>query len=142
MTPSEQGSQVPEPCSETSPIIVPNPRRPHYYQTAGPHSKQRLPSKSVQSDCRSHKRRLAWANIHDIVAEQPKDRDIPICSALPLRTTLCRACVCHERHGRSVAQRQLWPLSKFHALRSSPKVPNSQREAVRTTGRASAPKHG
>jgi hypothetical protein len=30
MPASEQGSQVPEPCSETSPIIVPNPRRPHY----------------------------------------------------------------------------------------------------------------
>jgi hypothetical protein len=49
---------------------------------------QRLPSKSVQSDCRSHKRRLAWANI---VAEQAMDRDIPICSPLPLRTTPCCA---------------------------------------------------
>jgi hypothetical protein len=104
MPASEQGSQVPEPCSETSPIIVPNPRRPHYRTeprglTASNVCQARL-SKAIAVPT-SAVSLLAWANI---VAEQAMDRDIPICSPLPLRTTPCRACVCHERHGRSVAQ--------------------------------------
>jgi hypothetical protein len=120
MTASEQGSQVPSPYSETSPIIVPNTHRPHH-KIAGPHSKR--PTTSAKQGGRTGTIAVSTSAVsrgQTSWLSRPWTGIYQSAALLPLRTT----CLCDERLGWSVAQYLLWPLSKFHALRSSPKLPH------------------